>query len=136
MVLNLVKKDLTNRDEVWSDTEQIIDDVIKIFRNESDSYELIGDPVLLPVTEEHSDWVTGWQTDLVIQTEFNSNYCDIPADGFHSPVLVPGYGVIKNIETGEVIKTVKKGEVYYIEFLDTIEQSLGNVTPTIIQVLS
>lgn len=135
IVVGLVKADLSNRDSVWSDCEQIWDDVVKILKNENEAYELIGEPVATPVSEKFGDWVTGWQGEVVIQTDLNSNYCDIPADGFNSPVIVPGYGVIKNRETGEIVKTLKKGEEYYITILDTIEQSLGSVTPTIIQVL-
>lgn len=136
IVLGLVQKDQSNRNEVWSDTEKIASDVIKIFRNESDDYSLIGDPTLTPVQEQHGDWVAGYECVMTIETEFASNYCDIPMDGFLSPVTVDGYGVIKNVKTGEIVRTLKKGEVYYIEILDTIEQSLGTVTPTIIQVLS
>lgn len=136
LVVGLVKADSSNRDAVWSDTEQIWDDVIKILRNESDAYELVGEPVANPIAEKFGDWVCGWQGEVTIQTDLNSNYCDIPADGFASPVVVPGYGIIKNIETGEVIKTLRKGEVYYIEILDEVQQSLGVVTPTIIQVLT
>jgi hypothetical protein len=112
-----------------------MDDIFKILRNESDDYELVGDPEMFPVTEKHGDWVTGWQSEIILQTEFNSNYCDIPSDSFVSPVTVPGYGIIKDTD-GNVVKTLKKGEVYTIQILDTIEQSLDTVTPTIIQVLT
>jgi len=111
-------------------------DLIKIFRNESSEYDLLGDPQLTPVAEHHGDWVAGYEAIINLETEFASNYCDIPMDGFISPVTVPGYGVIKDIETGETITTLKKGQVYYIQILDTIEQSLDTITPTIIQVLS
>jgi hypothetical protein len=135
LVVSLVTEDQSNRDEVWSDCEQVMDDIFKILRNESDDYELVGDPEMFPVTEKHGDWVTGWQSEIILQTEFNSNYCDIPSDSFVSPVTVPGYGIIKDTD-GNVVKTLKKGEVYTIQILDTIEQSLDTVTPTIIQVLT
>lgn len=135
LVLDLVKKDESNRDEVWSDTEQIADDVIKILNNESDQYSLVNEPQLDPVTEFHSDWVTGWQCEILLETEFNSSYCDIPAEDLNTPFIIPGFAQIKNIETGEVIRTLQKGETYYIQILDTIEQSLDSVSPTIIQVI-
>nr|WP_298659782.1 hypothetical protein [uncultured Flavobacterium sp.] len=134
--LGLVQKDQSNRNEVWSDTEKILSDIIKIFRNENDGYDLLGEPNLTPVQEQHGDWVAGYECTMVIETEFASNYCDIPMRGFGSPVTQDGYGIIKNVETGEVIKTLKKGETYYITILDTIEQDLDTVTPTIIQILS
>lgn len=136
LVLDLVKSDLSNRDEVWSDTEAMADDVIKILRNESDQYTLIGDPQLNPVTEQFGDWVTGWQSDLLFETELNSNYCDIPAENLNTPFIIPGFAEIRNIETGELVTTLQKGDTYYIQILDTVEQSLDTVSPTIIQVLT
>lgn len=135
LVANLVKEDQSNRDEVWSECEQTLDDIVKILRNESDDYELVGDPVLLPVTEKHGDWITGWQTEVTIQTNFNNNYCDIPSANINSPVAVPGYGIIKD-QHGNIVTTLKRGQVYYIEILEEVQQTLGDVTPTIIQVIS
>lgn len=136
LILGKIEKDKSNRDEVWSDCEKIAMDIVKIFRNENDEYNILGEPVFEPIDEDRSDWVAGYGGTVTIETNFASNYCDIPMTGFFSPVTVEGYGVIKNVETGEVIKTLKKGETYYITILDTIEQSLETVTPTIIQVLS
>lgn len=135
LVVSLVKKDLSNRNEVWSDCEQTLNDVIKILKNESDDYNLIGDPVLTPVAEKHGDWLTGWQADIVLETDFNNNYCDIPSSNISSPVAVPGYGIIKD-QHGNIVTTLRRGEVYYIEILETVQQTLGTVTPTIIQVIS
>lgn len=136
LVCDRPKKDKSNEAEILSDSEQILNDVVKTFRNESDDYELIGDPVLIPFKEDFGDWLSGYRTELVIQSDFNSNYCDIPSSTFVSPVTVPGYGVIKDITTGATITTLRKGEIYYIQILDTVEQTLGTVTPTIIQLLT
>ena len=136
LVLGKVEKDKSNRNEVWSDCEKIASDIVKIFRNENDGYDILGEPQFEPIDEQHADWLAGYGGTITIETEFASNYCDIPMQGFGSPVTVPGYGIIKNSETGEIVKTLKKGETYYITILDTIEQSLDTVTPTIIQVLS
>lgn len=136
LVADQLKEDKSNRDEVWSDCEQIMDDVIKILRNESEDYELIGEPALQPVDEKHGDWIAGMQTEIVLQTQFNSNYCDIPSANISSPVSVPGYVQIRDLETGALVATPKNGETYYITILTTVEQSLGTVTPTIIQVLT
>lgn len=129
-----VKKDKTNRDEVWSDSEQTMNDIVKILKNESDDYELIGEPSITFFDEQHSDWIAGCQAEIVLQSDFNNNYCDIPAANITSPVSVPGYGIIKD-QYGNTVTTLKRGEVYTIEILDTVEQSLGTITPTIIQVL-
>ena len=136
LVLGQIQKDKSNRDEVWSDCEKIASDIVKIFRNESDDYNILGEPQFLPIDESDADWLAGYGGTVTIETEFASNYCDIPMQGFGSPVTQDGYGVIKNVETGEIIKTLKKGETYYITILDTIEQDLETITPTIIQLLT
>lgn len=135
LVAALLEKDQSNRNYVWSDTEQILNDVVKILKNESDDYELIGEPVLAPVAEQHGDWICGFQAEVTIQSNFNNNYCDIPSSNISSPVAVPGYGIIKD-QNGNIVTTLRRGEVYYIEILETVEQTLGTVTPTIIQVIS
>lgn len=85
LVMNIVKKDKSDEQEVLSDSEQILIDIIKIFRNEDEAYELVGDPTLFPFKEDFGDWLTGYRTDLVIQTDFNNNYCDLPIATFNSP---------------------------------------------------
>lgn len=134
-VLNVGHHDQSDRNEIWSDTESILTDIVKILNNESDDYELIGDATMQPISEKFADWTTGWQCDLTIETELNSNYCDIPAAGLNKPVSIPGYAIIKD-QYGNIITELKPGEIYTIEILDTIQQSLDDVTPTIIQVLS
>lgn len=135
MVAGLVKKDKSNRDDVWSDTEQTLTDVIKILKNESDDYNLVGDPEITPFDEQHGDWLTGCQAEIVLESDLNNNYCDIPSANISAPVAVPGYGIIKD-QHGNIVTTLRRGEVYYIEILEEVQQSLGDVTPTIIQVLS
>lgn len=80
IVVDKVKKDKSNRNEVWSDTEQAMDDIVKILRYESDDYELKNDPVSDPIDEQYADWVTGWASPIVLETNLASNYCDIPKD--------------------------------------------------------
>lgn len=129
LMLGIVKKDESNRDEVWSDTEQCMDDVIKILRNESDDYELVGDPQLNPVTEQHGDWVTGWQTEVVIQTAFNSNYCDIPSD------MIPvqpnnNYATVYD-QDGNIVRTLRPGDSYNVIIASGIDEGGASTTYTI-----
>lgn len=135
IICKVGKHDQSDRDEIWSDMEQVFDDVIKILKMESDDYDLINDVVKFPIVEKFADWVTGWQGEVVIETELNSNYCDIPADGLNTPVKLPGYAIVKD-QYGNIITNLKPGEIYTIEVLDTIQQSLDTVSPTIIQILS
>lgn len=80
MCLGLVKEDLSNRDEVWSDTEQILDDLFKKILVEEEDIDLGGDPLMTPVSERFGDWVTGWQADVVIETKADSTPCNIPEE--------------------------------------------------------
>src|SRR3972149_1690765 len=56
LVFGQVKKDKSDEQEILSDCESILDDIIKILLNESNDYDLIGDPVLNPFKEELGDW--------------------------------------------------------------------------------
>lgn len=133
--LGRLDKDKNNRDEVWSDCELILNDVIKILRNESDDYEVVGDPVLEPFDEQYGDWLGGWAAQVVIQTQFDNNYCDIPSSDITSPNSPSGYGIIKN-QFDAIIRTLGRGEVMYFEELTEIQQTLDDAPITITQQLS
>lgn len=85
-ISDLVKKDDGNQVEVWSDTQQILTDLVKIFRFDSEQFELINDPILTPFKEKWGDDVSGWQGDFEIEFDFNNTQCGVPIDEF----LVPG----------------------------------------------
>lgn len=135
LVINRLDKDKNNRDEIWSDCELILNDVIKILRNESDDYELVGEPSMEPLDEEHGDWVAGWGAQVQIQTMFDNNYCDIPSSDINAPSAPAGYGLIHD-QTDTLIKTLRRGEIYYVEQLTEIQQTLGAAPTTITQQLS
>lgn len=78
MVFGQVMKDKSNEKAVMSNAELILQDVIKILRNESNDYEVIDDPVLFPFKEDLGDWVAGWRAEVEIQSDGRSNYCDVP----------------------------------------------------------
>lgn len=82
LVFGQVKKDKSDEQSILSDCESIADDFIKILRNESDDYILLGDPVLVPFKEDLGDFVTGWRFDFDLQTDLNNNYCDVPKLSF------------------------------------------------------
>ena len=128
-VFDMLNKNKSNVVDAWSDTEQILDDVIKIFRHESSAYEVVGDSTLFPFKEDNSDWAIGYRSELVIRTDFNSNYCDIPSTTFVSP-NTPAFAQVKD-QSGNVIATLYSGDVYNVivasGILDTI-----NATTTII----
>jgi hypothetical protein len=129
MIFEPPMKDKANIVHVWSDTEQILDDVIKIFRRESRDYELTEEPVLLPFEEQHSDWVAGCRAELSIQTDFNSNYCDIPATGFVSAASPP-FAQIKD-QNGNVIATLHNRDVYNVIVASGILDDLSSTVSVI-----
>ena len=126
MIFDMISKDKEDVVEVWSDTEQILDDIIKIFKNESENYELVGDPTLLPFKEDNADWATGYRTELTIRTDFNSNYCDIPSNTFVSPSN-PAFAYILD-QDGNVVQTLYKGETYSVIIASGIDE--GGATQT------
>jgi hypothetical protein len=133
MIFDLVSKtkeaDKNNRNEVWSDAEDILKDIIKIFKYESDDYELVNDPILFPFQEEMTDWVTGYRAELTIRTQFSKNYCDVPAYPFISPEYLALTTVTIKDQFGNVLATLKGGQSYEVTVFDTIQDTITlNVT--------
>ncbi len=118
LVFKRVKKDKTDETSILSDCEQMLDDVIKIFRNESSDYDLINEPVLFPFKEEFGDWCAGWRSDLVIETQFNNNYCDIPSSTFISPAAATNDAYILD-SLGNIIATLHPGQTYTLQSMAT-----------------
>ena len=73
-----VKKDKSNENEVISDTESIIHDFVKYLKYDSDDFELVGDPSMTPFKEDFGDFCAGWESEIIIQTNFANNQCDSP----------------------------------------------------------
>ncbi len=90
LVYDLVNKDESNENEVLSDTLQILSDITKVFRYESDNFNLLNDPTFEPFTERFDDEVTGWSAEFVIEVNFPSNDCDMPLNEFVMPGVVSG----------------------------------------------
>jgi len=112
MIFDMLSKDKTNVIDAWSDTEQILYDVVKIFKNESSEYEVIGESTLIPFKEDNSDWAIGYRAQLVIRTDANSNYCDIPSSTFVSP-NTPAFAQVKD-QNGNVLATLYSGDTYNV----------------------
>lgn len=90
IVADMVDKDEANENEVLSDTQSILSDVVKVLRYESDDYNLLNSPILIPFTERFGDEVTGWGGEFEIEFDFNQSECNIPIDSFLTPG--PTYG--------------------------------------------
>ena len=123
VVFKRVKKDKSDETFILSDCEQILDDIIKIFINNSNDYELINTPIQFPFKEEFGDWCAGWRADLQIQSDFDNNYCDIPSDTFVSPQSATNSSYVLD-ENGNIVVTLNPGQSY------TIANQMVNIITT------
>jgi hypothetical protein len=130
LIFDMVRKDYDNQVNAWSSTEQILEDVIEILRKESDEYEVVGNPILIPFKEDFSDWATGYRADIVLRTNKTVTHCNIPADSFISPSASKYYVTIKD-QNGNTVKTVKPGETYSVIVATGIDSDL-TATSTVI----
>ena len=81
LVLDQDRADDTYRDDILSDTLSIMGDVLINFRTASFDYDVIGQTTALPIVQAFGDYVSGWYSDLDIETDFNiTNDCDLPED--------------------------------------------------------
>jgi hypothetical protein len=80
MVMDIVKKDLSNENDVLSDCLQIIEDVIIELRNPSEIF-LIQDSIsLTPFSDSQGDEVSGWTANITISIPSNYNSCAVPSN--------------------------------------------------------
>lgn len=95
LAFDLVEKGGANQNDVLSDTQQCLYDVIKVLRNNAgEQYDVTGNPQLLPFKEQFGDWVSGWRTEIDIITVYNENGCDTPIDDFLIPQGGDGTGPV------------------------------------------
>jgi|TARA_R110000744_G_scaffold378850_1_gene495649 hypothetical protein len=87
LVMDLVEPGLSNEQQVMSDTAQILQDIIALFRNGtitapgSDDlriYYTDEDYTLLPFTERFDAAVTGWSTEFTVIVDSPFSACNIP----------------------------------------------------------
>jgi len=111
VVCDLVKEDESNLNEVLSDTNQTIKDIVKILRNENNEYGILESPSCTPFRDKYADLVAGWQCEMTVEVNFDNNYCDIPSGSFGDT----GAGcpvVLIYDEDGNVIDTIEAGGSY------------------------
>ena len=96
-VLSILKEDLSNREEVWSNTLQIIQDIVaEVKQNLSlqtsggDSgkkFSYFSDEVVLelpittdPITARFANILTGWTSTISLQVNNANSLCDAPIE--------------------------------------------------------
>lgn len=104
--MDVVNKDKSNEQEVLSDTELGLEDLIKVLRMESDDYTLINNPTLEPFKEEFGDWCAGWRAEFQIELNFNSNDCDISSEDLAALVLNSDGDVLAYLSMGDTYTVV------------------------------
>jgi hypothetical protein len=78
MIYDAVAKDESNFEEVMSDTEQTMLDLIKTIRNSDLEFDLVGDPEAIPFRDKFADEVSGYSCDITFSTTNDDQMCDIP----------------------------------------------------------
>ena len=95
--MNLIKEDLTNREEVWSEMLQIMQDIIAEFRqnlsvqtsggDSGKKYSYIPNEVVLnlpinaePFTVRFSNMLTGWNATFTMQVNNPNSLCNAPIE--------------------------------------------------------
>tara|TARA_R100001244_G_scaffold130960_1_gene103709 strand:- start:293 stop:802 length:510 start_codon:yes stop_codon:yes gene_type:complete len=91
-VMDLVEPDESNEQEVLSDTLEIMNDIIAIYKHgeilysydaahgEEQRYFIDSDFTIEPFTERFDNSVTGWVMSFAITVENELNSCNIPID--------------------------------------------------------
>lgn len=79
-VIDILKSDLSNQDEIYSDMAQIAGDIVSEFEDNEDSYgfTLEDNVTINPVYEQLDDFVGGWIMNISIQVPFNMSDCLLP----------------------------------------------------------
>jgi hypothetical protein len=77
-VYDLIKQDNDNYLSVFNDCELILIDIIRQFNYGSKDYKVVNSPILLPFKDKYGENVTGYLTEVSIQTAELNGSCFIP----------------------------------------------------------
>lgn len=79
-IMDILNKDNSNLDEIYSDTLLIMTDMISYFRNnEDEGYSLTDDTVSVePFNESFDDNLAGWMATLNIEIPYSGSICNLP----------------------------------------------------------
>jgi hypothetical protein len=78
LVFDIDETDDSNRDEILSDTLQILNDIFQQFMEDDDNYEVNTELIATPFNQRFVDYCTGWFADIEITTDINNSLCIIP----------------------------------------------------------
>lgn len=79
--IDIVSKDLSNEQDVLSDTLQILNDLISVLRQDlsySENFEIVDNISATPIKDSYGDEVAGWVSNIQINIGNPYNYCISP----------------------------------------------------------
>jgi len=76
---DLVRQDELNKISVWNDCEAILIDIIRQLNYGSNDYKLINNPVLIPIYGRFGENVSGYFTEISVQTSESNGNCFVPS---------------------------------------------------------
>jgi len=149
VISDLVNKDISNINQVLSDTERICYDVPNYLRQVSNS-KLLGafksdiNISLTDFTERNDDDVSGHYFDLTISSAVGNDGCNLPINSGNildnNYIYVGGYinQIVGNFQVdikdqnGNTIQTFYTSGTYTVEVLQQIIDTINNNTTTVI----
>lgn len=78
LVFDINETDDSFRNEILSDTLQILNDIYQQFKDSDDNYEVNAELIATPFNQRFVDYCTGWFADIEITTDINNSLCIIP----------------------------------------------------------
>jgi hypothetical protein len=149
VISDLVNKDISNINQVLSDTERICYDVPNYLRQVSNS-KLLGpfksdmNISLTDFTERNDDDVSGHFFDLTISSAMGNDGCNLPIDsgnildnnyiyvGGNINQIVGNFQVLIQDQNGNTLQTFTTSGTYTVEVLQQIIDTINSNTATII----
>ena len=152
VISDLVNKDISNINQVLSDTERICYDVPNYLRQVSNS-KLLGafksdmNISLTDFTERNDDDVSGHFFDLTISSAMGNDGCNLPIDsgnildnnyiyvGGNINQIVGNFQVLIQDQNGNTLQTFTTSGTYTVEVLQQIIDTINSNTATVIDPL-
>lgn len=77
--MDILKNGKENEVEIWSDQQQIAEDLLRyLYGNQTNLYQIIDNPQITLFTEKHADYLAGAVLNVSIAFYFDITNCQIP----------------------------------------------------------
>jgi len=153
VISDLVNKDISNINQVLSDTERICYDVPNYLRQVSNSkllgpFKFDANISLTDFTERNDDDVSGHFFDLTISSAMGNDGCNLPIDsgnildnnyiyvGGNINQIAGNFQVLIQDQNGNTIQTFTTSGTYTVEVLQQIIDTINSNTATVIDPIS